>query len=147
MSLHYFSMNLLSSTFRGKLSCKNFLAAPWSSTAQKMKFSIKDFISKCDQIRSFLRIWSHLLTKYASKTWKPSVLNSQGLISLSISYGKPCSSRFLVRLWKFLFDYDFFKKSAGVSFYWMYSNKNTLFYKNKLCKNNDAQTGEKVWTN
>ena len=31
--------------------------------AQKMKFSIKDFSSKCDQIRSFLRIWSHLLKK------------------------------------------------------------------------------------
>ena len=29
-----------------------------------MKFSIKDFFSKCDQIRSFLRIWSHLLKKY-----------------------------------------------------------------------------------
>ena len=28
-----------------------------------MKFSIKDFFSKCDQIRSFLRIWSHLLNK------------------------------------------------------------------------------------
>ena len=28
-------------------------------TAQKIKFSIKDFLSKCDQ----LRIWSHLLTK------------------------------------------------------------------------------------
>ena len=27
-------------------------------TAQKMKFSIKDFLGKCDQIRSFLRIWS-----------------------------------------------------------------------------------------
>ena len=32
-------------------------------TAQKMKFSIKDFSSKCDQIRSFLRICSHLLKK------------------------------------------------------------------------------------
>ena len=30
-------------------------------TAQKMKFSIKDFFSKRDQICSFLRIWSHLL--------------------------------------------------------------------------------------
>ena len=28
-----------------------------------MKFSIKDFFSKCDQIRNFLRIWSHLLKK------------------------------------------------------------------------------------
>ena len=32
-------------------------------TAQKMKFSTKDFFSKCDQIRTILRIWSHLLKK------------------------------------------------------------------------------------
>ena len=32
-------------------------------TAQKIKLSIKDFFSKCDQIRRFLRIWSHLLKK------------------------------------------------------------------------------------
>ena len=32
-------------------------------TAQKMKFSIKDFFSKCDQIHRKLRIWSHLLKK------------------------------------------------------------------------------------
>ena len=32
-------------------------------TAQKMKFSIKDFFSKCDQTRRKLRIWSHLLKK------------------------------------------------------------------------------------
>ena len=31
-------------------------------SALKM-FSINDFFSKCDQIRSFLRIWSHLLRK------------------------------------------------------------------------------------
>ena len=29
-----------------------------------MKFSIKDFLSKCDQIRSFPWISSHLVTKY-----------------------------------------------------------------------------------
>ena len=29
-----------------------------------MKFSIKNFLSKCDQIRSYLRIWSHLLKKF-----------------------------------------------------------------------------------
>ena len=32
-------------------------------TAQKMEFSINDFVSKCDQICSFLRIWSHFLKK------------------------------------------------------------------------------------
>ena len=40
---------------------------PWTATsphtAQKMKLSIKDFSSKCDQIRRKLRIWSHLLEK------------------------------------------------------------------------------------
>ena len=30
------------------------------NTAQKSKFSIRDFFSKYDQIRSFVRIWSHL---------------------------------------------------------------------------------------
>ena len=33
------------------------------SIAQNAKFSITDFFSKSDQIRSFLRIWSHLLEK------------------------------------------------------------------------------------
>ena len=33
------------------------------NTERKMKFSVKGFFSKYDQIRSFLRIWSHLLKK------------------------------------------------------------------------------------
>ena len=33
------------------------------STAYKVKFSIKDFFSKCDRIRSFLQMWSHLPKK------------------------------------------------------------------------------------
>ena len=35
-----------------------------ASTAQIMKFSFKDFFSKCDQIRRKLRIWSPLLKKF-----------------------------------------------------------------------------------
>ena len=31
-----------------------------TNTAQKMKFSIKDFFSKCDPNCSFLRIWSRI---------------------------------------------------------------------------------------
>ena len=34
-----------------------------------MKFFIKDFFSKCDQIRSKLRIWSHLLKKSLMKNF------------------------------------------------------------------------------
>ena len=37
-------------------------------TAQNMKFSIKDFFSKCDQICRKLRIWSHLLKKSLTET-------------------------------------------------------------------------------
>ena len=32
-------------------------------TAKKIKISIKDSSTKCDQIRSFLRVWSHSLEK------------------------------------------------------------------------------------
>ena len=46
------------------MSCESTLTVlKISIIAQKMKFSIKDFISKCDQIRSFQRIWSHLRKK------------------------------------------------------------------------------------
>ena len=38
-------------------------------TAQKMKFSIKDFFSKCDQIRRNLWIWSHLLKKFSMENF------------------------------------------------------------------------------
>ena len=34
-----------------------------AKASHKMKFSIKDVFSKCDQIRSLLQIWSHLLKK------------------------------------------------------------------------------------
>ena len=35
----------------------------YRETVPKTKFSIKDFLSKCDQIWNFLWIWSHLLKK------------------------------------------------------------------------------------
>ena len=42
-----------------------FVAAvvPVTIAVHKMEFSIKDFSSKCDQIRRKLRIWSNLLKK------------------------------------------------------------------------------------
>ena len=46
--------------------CKNIVSFScffFTFTAQKMTFSIKEFFSKCDQIRNFQRIWSHLLKK------------------------------------------------------------------------------------
>ena len=38
-------------------------------TAQKMKLSVKNFFSKCDQIRRKLQIWSHLLKKSLMKNF------------------------------------------------------------------------------
>ena len=41
----------------------------FSNTTQKMKFPIKDFVSKCDQMRRKLRIWSYLLKKLLMKNF------------------------------------------------------------------------------
>ena len=58
---------------------------------QKMKFSITDIFSKCDQIRGFLRIWSHLLKKPVMenfifcavlRTFKVSLPRSQKFINI-----------------------------------------------------------------
>ena len=49
-----FTFNLWNSVFTKSIKAK---------TGQKMKFSIKDFFSKYDQIRSFVRIFSQLLKK------------------------------------------------------------------------------------
>ena len=46
---------------RGLLESQIIFSSP--TTAQKRKFFIKNFFSKCDQIRCFLRIWLHLLKK------------------------------------------------------------------------------------
>ena len=42
---------------------KKIIVYKTNNTAQKVKFSIKDFFSKCNQICSFQQIRSHLLKK------------------------------------------------------------------------------------
>ena len=57
-------MNIGNLDWKGSLGVKFKFSAELclKLTTQKMKFSIKkDFFSKCDQIRNFLRIWLHLL--------------------------------------------------------------------------------------
>ena len=43
---------------------------------QKLKYFIKGFFSECDQICSFLRIWSHLLKKSLMENFLVSILHS-----------------------------------------------------------------------
>ena len=58
------NMNCLLSASFPRISTKSFPYKGFKhNTAQKMKFSIKDFFSRYDQIRRKLRIWSHLLKK------------------------------------------------------------------------------------
>ena len=64
-----------------------------------MKFSIKDFLSKCDQIRRFLQIWSHLLKKSSMENFifcavlvavqAPRLWYMYGVVSLKISRKYP----------------------------------------------------------
>ena len=60
--------NLRSAMGQDCLSNLELLRFERAYTAQKMRFSIKDFYIKCDQIRSFLGIWSHLPKKSLMKT-------------------------------------------------------------------------------
>ena len=60
--------------------------------AQKMKFSIPDFFSKCDKIRRKLQIWSHLLKKtvmekfiFCTVSWEHGTINSNKISFLLIT--------------------------------------------------------------
>ena len=86
-------------------------------TAQKITFSIKDFFSKCVEIRSFFGIWSHLLKKslmenffavyimsYVRKPWKKN--GTGNCVALDPIVQSTCSIFFLLQ-WvcaKYLFN-------------------------------------------
>ena len=62
--LHFRERDLLSS-YHCKHYCFIYGSGSLSTilTAQNKKHSMKDFFNKCDEIRSFLRTWSHSLKK------------------------------------------------------------------------------------
>ena len=73
------------------------LCNSYSVTAQKMKFSVKDFFSKCDHIRRKLRIWSHLLKKFLMESFifVQCVVLKNSLTRISLVITKICFSFFL----------------------------------------------------
>ena len=70
----------------------------WLHTQQKMKFSIKDFFGKCDQIRSFLGIWSHLLKKSLMENFIFCALAPFYWLTV-ITGKKLCSTQFSTRIY------------------------------------------------
>ena len=82
--------------FRARLLQNNSGGSFWmferainTPTAQKIKFSIKDFFSKCDQICSFLRIWTHLLTK--------SIMENFIFVQCPLVFATICNSKKSIR--------------------------------------------------
>ena len=51
-----------------------------------MKFSIKGFLSKCDQIHRFLRIWSYLLKKSLMENFIFCPVISEGVFPNNIQW-------------------------------------------------------------
>ena len=61
--------------------------------AQKVKFSIKDFFSKCDQIRSYWRIWSHWLKKSSMENF---IFLCSVYLGLSVTYDELFLSKVVI---------------------------------------------------
>ena len=83
---------------------KSFVNLKWKvlfwkaqHNAQKMKFSITDFFSKCDWIRSFLRIWSHILKKSVMENFN--FLCSGNKLMAEIRNSPPAPKLVEITLW------------------------------------------------
>ena len=112
-----------------------------SDTAQKMKFSFKDFFGNCDQIRRKLRIWSHLLKKplmekfiFCAVWWK--MVNWRGLRHIARELSnitQKMKSSFLLRITSV----NEAKSTVSCGFghiYWRNSQRKTSFF--VQCKSN-----------
>ena len=115
-------------------------------TAQKMKFSIKDFFRKCDQIHSRLQIWPHLLKKSLMKNF---ILCAVHFAQLVLS----CTTYFVEKYWK---KRHYVKMHHSIKLHWgnlrFYCNyfwKFIIIYFQKLTKKKPLNVSEalvrKVW--
>ena len=51
-----------------------------------MKFFVKDFFSKCDQIHSFIRIWLRLLKRLLKEKFNFCAVLAKGLTDATLIY-------------------------------------------------------------
>ena len=91
--------------------------------AQKVKFSIKDFFSKCDQIRWKLQIWSQLLKKPLMKNFflcsAPCGILPSGGVTLCVRSSQCKSPSYQVR-WPLSRD---LAKPHDQKFMWLYGKE------------------------
>ena len=100
-----------------------------------MKFSLKDFLSKCDQIRSILRIWSDLLKKSLTENF---IFCAEYLANLSrcwasslsliyhLKYLKAFKNAYILFLpYMFCMKYD---QAGGNQYFWKKQQLNLIFY-------------------
>ena len=117
-----------------------------------MKFSIKDFSSKCDQIRRKLLIWSHLLEKslmenfiFCAVTWKTENLkNATRIFKMYLKNGKReilklCFKDYILRNYYFLakVTFNLTWKSPRASLYGWISKPCRVVY--AVCKEYQQQ--------
>ena len=95
-------------------------------TAQKMKFSIKDFFSKCDQIRGKMGISSHLLKKSLMENFnfcallQPLMKNEFFFADINSSLEDNCLLNFLPKKWKIHVYYLVFSAKLSFIFFTLY---------------------------
>ena len=94
------SVEVFSQNFRNLLYVEMFLGvaclARWqTTTAQNMKFSIKDYFSKTDQICSKLQIWSHLLKKVLTENFIFCAVNFEALELQELAWELPNIRNFM----------------------------------------------------
>ena len=125
------------------------LKSPSYFTVQKMKFSIKDFLSKCNQICSFLRIWSCLLKRFLMENFIFCAVFSNFCNQEKETYSENISSRWDLTFpwprfpWPRLFD-DLNKNYAPTEFIFS-KNQDCVFYCN-LCFNQYSQCSKFIMT-
>ena len=117
------------------------------NTAQKMNFSIKDFFSKCDQIRSFLRIcWEFVLKKSLTKIYN---LFVQSICDVTLFIGKEnlllCFIS-VTRHWIFMVHTEWvsqfwFQRCLSFQIHWRQSTWYffTSFHSRKVSNNNEKR--------
>ena len=130
-------------------------------TAQKLKFSIKNFFNKCNQIHSFLRIWCPLLEKSLMENFSFWAVNYAAFRKVNFFFNKIFYRKLneiisLVQIASFSFPRKIFLKRkwtiTTVTWWtwrpnkiWMVLLRNNVFT-SLLCRKGSYGTKDWFWT-